>query len=264
MKHAIRRILTGALWAFCLAPAAQAQDLDDILQAKLRPGWRMEPGIHMAALQLDMAPGWKTYWRQPGDSGLAPRFDFSQSVGVQAFEVFYPTPEISWLGSSRNIGYDTQVIFPLQLSVDRAADITLIGRIEIGVCRELCIPVTLDLSANLSAQAPVDLLIESARAAVPKPGAAQLTCAFSAAEDGMELIITVPSPERAFDAAAIELDNPRLWVTTPQLEMQAGRLIVTARIMTPTGEPMAIGRERVTTTLFSPEGAIEYRGCLGA
>ena len=264
MKHAVHRITTFVLCAFCLAAPTLAQDLDDILQAKLRPGWRMEDGTHMAALQLDMAPGWKTYWRQPGDSGMPPRFDFSQSKGVRAFEVFYPTPEISWLGSSRSIGYETQVIFPLQLSVGDAAEMTLIGRIEIGVCRELCIPVTLDLSAQLSAQAPVDLLIETARATVPKFGADQITCAFSAAEDGMELKIIFPSPGRAFDNAAIELDNQRLWVNTPKLEPQDGRLIVTAQIMTPTGQPMAIGRDGVTTTLFAPDGAIEYRGCLGA
>jgi DsbC/DsbD-like thiol-disulfide interchange protein len=224
----------------------------------------MEDGIHMAALQLDMAPGWKTYWRQPGDSGIPPHFDFSQSEGLLAFEVFYPTPEISWLGSNRSIGYKTQVIFPLQLSVGDAAEMTLIGRIEIGVCRELCIPVTLDLSAQLSSQAPVDLLIETARATVPKFGADQITCAFSTAEDGMELKIVFPSPRRAFDNAAIELDNQRLWVNTPKLEPQDGRLVVTAQIMTPTGQPMAIGRDGVTTTLFAPDGAIEYRGCLGA
>ena len=125
-------------------------------------------------------------------------------------------------------------------------------------------PVTLDLSARLSAQAPVDRLIETARAAVPKPGAGKLTCAFSAAEDGMKLEIVVPSSERAFDHAAIELDNQRLWVDTPKLERQDGRLMITAQIMTPTGQPMAIGRDGVTTTLFAPNGAIEYRGCLGA
>jgi hypothetical protein len=99
---------------------------------------------------------------------------------------------------------------------------------------------------------------------VPKFGADQITCAFSAAEDGMELKIVFPSPGRAFDNAAIELDNQRLWVNTPKLEPQDGRLVVTAQIMTPTGQPMAIGRDGVTTTLFAPDGAIEYRGCLGA
>ena len=87
MKHAMHRIVTSVLCAFCLNSPALAQDLDEIIQAKLRPGWRMANGIHMAALQLDLAPGWKTYWRQPGDSGLAPRFDFSQSEGVQTVEV---------------------------------------------------------------------------------------------------------------------------------------------------------------------------------
>ena len=264
MKHAMHRIITSVLCAFCLTSPTLAQDLDEIIQSKLRPGWRIAKGIHMAALQLDLAPGWKTYWRQPGDSGLAPRFDFSQSEGVQTVEVIYPTPGISWLGGSRNIRYDTRVIFPLQLSVDNTADITLIGRIEIGVCRELCMPVTLNLSARLSAQAPVDRLIETARAAVPKPGAGKLTCAFSAAEEGMKLEIVVPSSERPFDHAAIELDNQRLWIDTPKLERRDGRLMITAQIMTPTGQPMAIGREGVTTTLFAPNGAFEYRGCLGA
>jgi DsbC/DsbD-like thiol-disulfide interchange protein len=178
--------------------------------------------------------------------------------------VIYPTPKISWLGGNRNIGYDTRVIFPLQLSVDNTADITLIGRVEIGVCRELCMPVALDLSTRLPAQAPVDRLIETARAAVPKPGAGKLTCAFSSAEDGMKLELGVPSAEHAFDHAAIELDNQRLWVDTPKLERQNGRLMITAQIITPTGQPMAIGRDGVTTTLFAPNGAIEYRGCLGA
>ncbi|WP_347834618.1 protein-disulfide reductase DsbD domain-containing protein [uncultured Planktomarina sp.] len=264
MKHAMHRIITSVLCAFCLTSPALAQDLDEIIQAKLRPGWRMANGIHMAALQLDLAPGWKTYWRQPGDSGLAPHFDFSQSEGVQTVEVIYPTPKISWLGGSRNIGYDTRVIFPLQLSLDNTADITLIGRIEIGVCRELCIPVTLDLSTQLSAQAPVDALIKAARAAVPKPGTGPITCMFSPAEDGMELKIILPAPERSFDHAAIELDNPRLWVNTPRLERQEGQLSVTANIMTPTGQPMAIGRDGVTTTLFAPSGAVEYHGCSAA
>ena len=264
MKHAMHRIITSVLCAFCLTSPALAQDLDEIIQAKLRPGWRIANGIHMAALQLDLAPGWKTYWRQPGDSGLAPHFDFSQSEGVQTVEVIYPTPKISWLGGSRNIGYDTRVIFPLQLSLDNTADITLIGRIEIGVCRELCMPVTLDLSTRLPAQAPVDRLIETARAAVPKSGVGKLTCAFSSAEDGMKLEIVVPSAEHALNHAAIELDNQRLWVDTPKLERQNGRLMITAQIMTPTGQPMAIGRDGVTTTLFAPNGAIEYRGCLGA
>ena len=74
----------------------------------------------------------------------------------------------------------------------------------------------------------------------------------------------MPSFELAFDHAAIELGNQRLWVDTPKLERQDRRLIVTTQIMTPTGQPMAIGRDGVTTTLFSPNGAIEYRGCLGA
>jgi hypothetical protein len=57
----------------------------------------MENGLHMAALQLDMAPGWKTYWRQPGDSGIPPRFDFSQTEGLQGHRGFL-SPHHRFLG----------------------------------------------------------------------------------------------------------------------------------------------------------------------
>jgi len=126
MKHTVHRITTFLLCAFCLAPAALAQDLDDILQAELRPGWRTEDGIHMAALQLDMAPGWKTYWRQPGDSGIPPRFDFSQSVGVQPSRFFTQRQKFRGSGAAATSDMKSTSFFQcnspwtaLQTSLDR-------------------------------------------------------------------------------------------------------------------------------------------------
>ena len=45
-----------------------------------------------AGLQIVLEPGWKTYWRSPGSSGLPPQLDFSQSQNVSEVKVSYPTP----------------------------------------------------------------------------------------------------------------------------------------------------------------------------
>src|SRR4029077_13588186 len=56
---------------------------------------RSEAGatIHRAGVEIRLAPGWKTYWRYPGDSGLPPRFDFSKSQNVKSITVRWPAPQ---------------------------------------------------------------------------------------------------------------------------------------------------------------------------
>ena len=55
MKH----LALALLCALVSLPAA-AQSFDDVVEADIRPGWRMADGSHMAALHLKLAPGWKT------------------------------------------------------------------------------------------------------------------------------------------------------------------------------------------------------------
>ena len=86
--------------ALCLLGALRAptmaDELDQIVQVVLKKGWRKESGDHIAALQITLAPGWKTYWRQPGDTGIPPRFDFSGSENLTILDVIYPAPKITW------------------------------------------------------------------------------------------------------------------------------------------------------------------------
>ena len=49
-------------------------------------------GVLLGGIAFQMQPGWKTYWRTPGDSGVPPRFDFSKSDNVEAVTVLWPAP----------------------------------------------------------------------------------------------------------------------------------------------------------------------------
>src|SRR3569832_917385 len=82
------------------------------------------------AVQLD--PGWKTYWRTPGDSGVPPRFDFSKSDNVEAVTVMWPAPmKFDDGAGGTSLGYKQQVVLPLRI-VAKNAEKPLTLRAEIS------------------------------------------------------------------------------------------------------------------------------------
>src|ERR1700722_4039808 len=100
------------------------------------------------AVQLD--PGWKTYWRTSGDSGVPPRFDFSKSENIEAVTVLWPAPMTFHDGAGVfSLGYHDQVVLPLRI-VPKSNDkpVTLRASINYAVCEKICIPV--DASAELT------------------------------------------------------------------------------------------------------------------
>lgn len=105
-----------------------------------------------AGLEIEMEPGWKTYWKVPGDAGIPPTLNFSASENVEKVEVLWPAPTRFGDQISQLLGYKQWVTFPLRV-VPKNADqpITLKLDANIGLCSDLCVPV----QANLSLALPV-------------------------------------------------------------------------------------------------------------
>src|SRR5580693_3798463 len=92
------------------AHAAETSEWDGDQRAAMRlvAGAQRGAGaatIHHAGIEIRLAPGWKTYWRYPGDSGVPPRFDFSKSDNVQSLEVLWPAPRRFSDDDGDSIGY---------------------------------------------------------------------------------------------------------------------------------------------------------------
>ena len=86
-------------------------------------------------------PGWKTYWRYPGNSGIPPRFDFTGSQNVKSVTVRYPAPQRLTDESGTTIGYKHDVVFPLDVvKEDAGKPATLRVKIDYGVCSKICEP----------------------------------------------------------------------------------------------------------------------------
>ena len=97
-----------------------------------------------AALDIWLEEGWKTYWRTPGDAGLAPQIFINQpsTLGLAA-SLSYPVPKRFELFGIDTFGYGERVILPLSLSWDEAAgDLVLSAMIETLICSDICVPVS--------------------------------------------------------------------------------------------------------------------------
>jgi len=126
--------------------------------------------VHRAGVEIKLAAGWKTYWRYPGDSGIPPRFDFSNSTNVKSATVRYPAPHRFVDGSGTSIGYKQGVVFPVSIvPVDPAKPVTLALKLEYAVCEKLCVPAEgsakLDVSGN---PVSTDAVLAEGETQVPK------------------------------------------------------------------------------------------------
>src|SRR5262249_53432788 len=104
-----------------------------------------------AGVEIKMQPGWKTYWRYPGDSGVPPHFDFSGSENLKTATVLYPAPHRFTDETGQTLGYKESVIFPLvvtPLQPDKPVRLRL--KIDYAVCEKLCVPAEARAELTLS------------------------------------------------------------------------------------------------------------------
>ncbi|MBX9926485.1 MAG: hypothetical protein K2Y05_09015 [Hyphomicrobiaceae bacterium] len=108
-----------------------------------------KPGSVMAAVEIELAKGWKTYWRFPGDAGgVPPMFDWSKSENVKSARVLYPVPERITDKAGDILGYQGRATLPVVIEpLDAAKPISLALKFDYGVCREVCIPVEAEFTA---------------------------------------------------------------------------------------------------------------------
>src|SRR5262249_48122259 len=128
-------------------------------------------------LQMQLAPGWKTYWRTPGDAGLPLRIDWSGSSNIAAAELRWPVPERYTLLGLDTFGYADEVVFPIAVRAAKAGEsLRLNAAVDYLVCEKICIPynakLALDLPAGRAAASPFVQAIDRFWVRVPGDGTA--------------------------------------------------------------------------------------------
>jgi DsbC/DsbD-like thiol-disulfide interchange protein len=168
--------LATTLLVSSLAIEACAQDAspwqrDGHSAVRLLAGSR-SGAVLLGGIAIQLQPGWKTYWRTPGDSGVPPRFDFSKSENIEAVTILWPAPTKFDDGAGgSSLGYHDQIVLPLRI-VAKNTDkpVTLRAAVNYAVCDKLCVPVEADVElAFTSVASTEDSALFAALDTVPKP-----------------------------------------------------------------------------------------------
>jgi DsbC/DsbD-like thiol-disulfide interchange protein len=262
--------ITGALALATTTPAkAQGFSPDDVARVDVLPGWRTAEGTQMAALRVRLAPGWKTYWRAPGDAGIPPRFNWSRSGNLASVKFHWPTPKVYYKNGLRTVGYKGELILPIEMTAKQPGKpITLRAEVELGVCQDICVPITARLSADLKSGTARDPRISAAIARQPAParsaGLRGVTCGVEPIADGLRLTARIDMPKLGRDEIAVfELSDQTIWISEASAKRQGRTLTATTEMVPPSNAPFLLNRSDVRITVLAAGQAVDIQGCTG-
>src|SRR3954466_5499021 len=224
----IRAGLAAAVFVLSVGPQARAQDSspwvkDGHSAVRLLAGSR-SGAVLLGGIAFQLQPGWHTYWRNPGDSGVPPRFDFAKSENIEAVTVLWPAPTKFADGAGGiSLGYQKQVVLPLRI-VPKNADkpVTLRADINYAVCEKICIPI--DAKAELtfaSVASTEDSNLPDALNTVPKPANVgdpnPLTIRDVRRDGKSNVLVDVTAPEAKEVSGFVEGPTPDWALPVPKL-----------------------------------------------
>jgi DsbC/DsbD-like thiol-disulfide interchange protein len=196
----------------------EGRSVDEVVQVSLIEGWRMENGRHMAGISIALAPGWKTYWRAPGEGGVPTVLRLRSAEGIEGMAIHWPRPEVFFTNGMRSIGYRDDVVLPVEFAVPSDGAVDLHGRLELGVCLDICMPVTLDLNGELlpggERDRDIGLALSDRPLTAAEAGAGTVRCDVEPISDGLRVTVTADVPATGNDETLVlEHRDPQIWVS---------------------------------------------------
>lgn len=154
---------------FALALASSARAASPPWSARLLKGG-FDGKFYWSGLAITLVPPWKTYWRVPGDGGIAPQIDLAlENVGMD--KIHYPLPSRFEDEAGMTIGYKTEAVFPISLlPMDASRPVKVSLKSFFGVCEVVCIPAQFSAEVMFDpavSDAPDQQLISLWQAKVP-------------------------------------------------------------------------------------------------
>ncbi len=234
------------------------------------PGWSETDGTMFAAIQIELNPGWKTYWRVPGAVGIPPNFNWIGSRNLSRAEVVYPAPQVEIVGGLQSIGYHNQVVFPIKINpleigqpVDIALDFTF------GVCAEICIPaeqkfaLTLDPNSAAQNRSLIDSALNQGPSNAKSAGVLAANCSIS--PNGRDfLLLANIRLQRALQnipAVIFELGSPDLWADSATTRIEGNMVFAQAPLQYYGKGGLVLERSKIRLTLIGNGYAVDIQGC---
>lgn len=235
----LRLLLPGIVLFTAAAPAAASssrwQESEGGAIRLVTAGTADADGVLKGALQISLDPGWKTYWRDPGQAGVPPSLDISKSANIESADLFFPAPRRIDDGYAQSAGYARPVTLPVTFKLsDPGAPARIEAQIFLGICKTICIPVKADLTVEPAAN-PRDTedvaVVEAGFAALPAEPADGFRVD-TARIEGDSLVVEAKVPDSTGDSALFVASGDGFLFDLPEQESRDGSSVTfSARIL---------------------------------
>jgi DsbC/DsbD-like thiol-disulfide interchange protein len=216
-------------------------------------------GIVTAVIQIEPKPGWKTYWRYPGNAGMAPELDFSGSTNLKMKSASFPVPEIGEDEAGRFVGYHRPVSLVVELEKpDEKAPAKIDLKALVGICDTICLPFMAEFKLALDPTIPEGeefSALMMAQAELPeKPRADFAIRSLMKSADGKSLVADVTIPDQTGVAAVAAASRGVSLGEDPEVTVtgRTARVVIPIKRIEQTGEP-----HHITLLVKSGTRAIE-------
>jgi len=232
-------------------------------------GWRQSDDIHIAAINIKLEDGWKTYWRVPGIGGIAPILNWEKSKNIKNISQIWPTPNIYNEYGLQTIGYKDELLLPLQIQpIDKKQPIHLSVTIDFGICSDVCVPIQTTVEERLPERTSIGKkyildTLEKAILSGNKSPFKIVKCNIVPIKDGFEV--------NAFFEGLTSFDKDTLgvveypvkqngWINQKASLISSNQLSVHAIVYNKSIH--FIDRSDLTLTIFTKNKAFEFDGCI--
>lgn len=263
LKHLSLSLAVAALPALAVAQ-------EGVRSVTLMPGWAEADGTYVGAVRIELEPGWKTYWRTPGEGGIPAEFTWEGSRNIAGAAVQWPTPGTFDTFGMRTIGYDREVLLPVIFEPTPGADEMLAHlHLYFGVCADICIPAEatttavfdLDLVTNTAA---IGAALEAGPMPLETSGITSVSCDMLPGKHGMMMLTAQFNGADAMGDAPIvvfEADVADLWIGGAEAYF-VGDILVADATMDYFGDgAFLLERDKIRLNVITPDRVFEQVGC---
>ena len=225
------------------------------------------PGRVWLGVQIKLGPGWKPYWRNQGESGAPPRFNWEGSKNIAAADVRWPAPK-----RFSAFGYDKQVVIPVLLTptINRQPIITRLN-LDYMICANICIPMEAKLTLKLGESDPAGVtssLVQRYLELVPKGtefSVLEIISATVSGEAGLQILHVHGRAKRPFRAPDLMVEGPKSFVFgRPKITLSSNGNDVVMELPVYAGtDKIKLTGQALTLTMVDGERALQQQLILG-
>lgn len=173
----------------------------------------------IAAIDVRLSHGWYGYWKMPGEGGLPPSFDWSESENLQSAEVLWPLPVRHVVADMHSFIYKSSMLLPVRVvPKDGSKKVVLRAASEIMICNDICIPQRVNLHLEIPAgdgeksavASQIEYVVENLPAK-ENTGALKIEHLVI----GPKALVITTYAKRGYDDADVYIDSGDIYLTAP-------------------------------------------------